>query len=42
MAGDSLKVVAEEFEGRGDLVNATVKAGGVKFFSGPKGQVEDV
>ena len=42
MAGDFLKVVAEKFEGRGDFVNATVKAGGVKFFFRTEGQVEDV
>jgi hypothetical protein len=41
MAGDSLKVIAKEFEGRGDLVNATVKAGGIEFV-GTEGQVEDV
>ena len=41
MAGDSLKVIAKEFEGHGDLVNATVKAGGIEFF-GTEGQVENV
>jgi hypothetical protein len=42
MAGDFLKVIAKEFEGRRDFVNATVKTGGIELFVGTEGQVEDV
>ena len=42
MSGDFFVGIADDFEGGGDFVNATVEAGGVEFLVGPEGEVEDV